>query len=140
VAVCQRTPHALAFRGMKPALAFLALLLCVAGLADAQAIDRAKLVGQWENAGDGFTQTQSFRADGTFDVVIKSDVALMNRQESGKWELNGAMLKLTVEKSTTEGRAGKSASFRIHKLTDDELVIQRGPQNPDETVTLKRVK
>ncbi len=125
---------------MRHALPFLAVVLAIAAVVQAQAIDRAKLVGTWENAGRGYNQTQIFRADGTFEVTIRSDVAMMNRQESGKWELEESVLTLTVGKSSTEGRAGRSARFKVYRLTDDELVIQRDPANPNEKVTFKRVR
>ncbi len=130
------------FRCMKQLLTGVSaiVLFLLTTITQAQSIDPAKLAGVWENRGTNFTQRQMFRADGTFESTITSDTAALNRRESGQWKLADSILTLTIDQSSDEGRSGQSASFRVQQLTDEKLVIQKKPDQPQATVTFTRIK
>lgn len=79
------------------------------------------LVGEWNTSFGRYSETLTFRADGTFQSIM--EVVRGPKQDSstksiGKWELNGQELLLTTDKETTKEKISFSTPNSFETPSD----------------------
>jgi hypothetical protein len=88
-------------------------------------IDQAMLVGKWKTAivRTRQTETTTFSADGTFRTDIKG---ASDTSQSGSWRIDGDYILESIKATTAPAGAGRSVKLLIKKISDDQLILQRG--------------